>query len=408
MLRWSEKYTKTDMVYLTQTSFWINANTIIVTGLSFGLSLLLSRFVSKEVYGTYQFLISVSSILGALTLTGMNAAVGQAVSRGCEGVFNQSVKTQLKFGAIPLVIGLIISVYYLTQNNLVLSIIILLLGIIVPLSNALNTWGAYLTGKKSFKAIFFYSQISNFLYYGTIIIPIFFFPQVTPLILFYIGFGLVANLIVYFDVNRKYPPNNLADEGAISYGKKLSFSNILPMAVYHIDNIIVFHLLGAKDLAIYSFASNIPDRFMSLLRPIPTIAFPKFSEKSSDEVAKILPQKIIKFFVVSVIGGIIYFLLAPFIYNVIFPEYKESLFYSQVYIAVSVLSIVVSLSTTALFATRSSKIFVSNVINPIFGIITMILGGYMFGIWGVIFARILSNVFNLIANTFLVVRHDSP
>lgn len=406
LLRSSEPYTKTDMVYFTQNTFWVNANTVIVTFLSFGLSLLFARFVSKEVFGTYQFLLSISSVLSALTLTGMNVAVGQAVSRGFEGVFRKSVSIQVKMALLPFVASLITALYYLKQGNHTLSIAIVAIGIFMPLANALNTWGSYMTGKKLFKPIFFCNQILNLFYYGTIIIPIFWFPKAMPLILANIIFGALANAIIYFHVNKEYPPNKEDDPEAISYGKRLSLSNILPMAIYQIDNIIVFHLLGATNLAIYSFASNIPDRFISMLRAIPAVAFPKFSEKSKEEISRILPKRLLQFSIISIIAGVIYFFLAPFVYNTFFPQYSESLIYSQVYILVAILSAVVSLSTTALFATRSSKIFITNIINPVVSIIIVILGGYMYGIWGVICGRILSNLFNLGSNVYFTRNHS--
>ena len=99
-LRFLERYTKTDMVYLAKNSFWMNSNTVITSGFSFILSIAFAHLVSKETYGVYQFLISISSIIGGLTLIGMNSAVTQAVARGFEGVLRESVKVQLKFGLL--------------------------------------------------------------------------------------------------------------------------------------------------------------------------------------------------------------------------------------------------------------------------------------------------------------------
>jgi O-antigen/teichoic acid export membrane protein len=404
LLRWSEKYTKTDMVYFAENSFWINANTIIVTIFSFILSILFARFVSKEVYGTYQFLLSISSILTALTLTGMNSAVGNAVARGFEKVFSDSIKIQLRFAILPFLASMVLSIYYLLQDNLVLSLGAVAIGLIMPLTNTFNTWGAYMTGKKAFKPIFFYTQIVNLFYFGTMLVPIFWLPQALPLVLVNIVFGLLANFIIYLQVNKKYPPNNQGEEGALKYGKLLSLSNILPIAVFHIDNIVVFHFLGAVELAIYSFASNIPDRFMSLLRPVPTIAFPKFAEMGESGVGRVLLQKLYRFLLAAVIAGLIYILAAPYIFHYLFPQYQDSLLFSQVYVAVSALSVVTSLSTTALFATRSPKIYITNVVNPLVGISTVILGGYFFGMWGVIGSRVISNAFNLVTTTYFIKR----
>ena len=173
-LRWSERYTKTDMVYLAKGGFWLNANMVITSIFAFVLSIAFARLVSKEVYGTYQFVISVSSIIGAFTLTGMNTSVTQAVARGFEKVFPDSVKIQIKFGIIPVVIGLGISIYYLINQNLILSASLVVVALLLPLTNALNTWAAFLGGKKEFGDYFKYSQIVNIAYYAGITLIILF------------------------------------------------------------------------------------------------------------------------------------------------------------------------------------------------------------------------------------------
>ena len=279
-LRWSERYTKTDMVYLAKGGFWLNANMVITSIFAFVLSIAFARLVSKEVYGTYQFVISVSSIIGAFTLTGMNTSVTQAVARGFEKVFPDSVKIQIKFGIIPVVIGLGISIYYLINQNLILSASLVVVALLLPLTNALNTWAAFLGGKKEFGDYFKYSQIVNIAYYAGITLIILFIPTALFLVIANFLLNTISNFVVHKLVIKKYKPNQNNEEEAFEYGKKLSLSNVLPMVALNIDNIIIFHFLGATNLAIYIFASNIPERISGLLRPISVIALPNFLKKT--------------------------------------------------------------------------------------------------------------------------------
>ncbi len=405
VLRWSERYTNTDMIYLIKNSFWLNANTFIVTILSFVLSIAFAKYLSKEVFGTYQFLISISTIIGALTLTGMNSAVTQAVARGYEGVLKKSVREQFRLSLIPLLAGIFVSLYYFLQNNIDISILILIVAIFLPLANALNTWTAFLSGKGEFGRYFKYSQIINFSYYGTMLAIVIVAPGSTALVAANFVVSLVSNLVVYFLVQKKYHPTEETDGSALNYGKKLSLSNILPLIATNIDNIMVFHLLGATDLAIYAFATNIPERFMGLLRPVATIAFPKLAQKDEKEVAKNIPQKTFKFFIISTITGIVYLILAPYIYHVFFQEYQNSILYSQIYVLSLVMSMAASIPITALFAMRSKNIFVFNILNPIFNSLIVVIGAYTFGIWGILFAKIISSTFSLFYSIFFVSKH---
>ncbi len=391
ILRWSEKYTKTDMVYLASGGFWVNLNTIISNIFALMLSLAFARFVSKDTYGTYQFLISLSSIIGGFTLMGMNNAVTQAVARGFEGTFQASIKEQIRFSLIPFIVGLCISLYYFLAGNNTISISILIIAILLPITNTLNTWTAFLNGKKDFKNIFLFSQIINILYYAGLTSIIFIKPQVLPFILISFLLNTLANILIYRLILSKYQPNNKNDAEAIKFGKKLSISNILPTIATNIDNLVIFHFLGAAQLAVYVFASSIPERLGSLLRPISNVAFPKMSTKKPEEIASIIPKKTLQLFLLSLTGGAIYVIFAPLIFKILFPTYTSSIVYSQVYTFATILHITTSFPLTALYATLSKKIYNINLSYPIYNIIFIYSGAYFFGIWGVIFAKIASN-----------------
>jgi O-antigen/teichoic acid export membrane protein len=394
-LRWAEKYAKTDMVYLVQNSFWVNANTVITSIFSFVLSVLFARYVSKDVYGLYQFLISISSVLGALTLVGMNSAVTQAVARGHEGVFQASIKTQARYGFASFAAGSVVSLYYFLQGNHLLSFALLIISFSLPLTNALNTWSAFLSGRKNFRGQFVFNQAVNFLYYAGLIAAIIYKPQTLPIICAAFVTNLVSNFFVYKRIVKKYAPNQNMEAEALDYGKKLSFSSILPMIALNLDNIAIFHLLGPTQLAVYAFASNIPDRLLGLLRPISTIAFPKLAAKHPAEVSKIISKRTFQFLGLSFLCGLIYVVCAPLLFKIFFPQYLTSVTYSQIYMLAVVISTAASLPITSLFATRSKTIFAFNIANPLFNIAVIYGLAYAYGIWGAIFGRIIGNVFQL-------------
>ena len=58
LLRLSEKYFKTDMVYLAKSGFWINLSYIAGSVFSLVSSIAFAYFVSKETYGIYKYIIS--------------------------------------------------------------------------------------------------------------------------------------------------------------------------------------------------------------------------------------------------------------------------------------------------------------------------------------------------------------
>ncbi len=396
LLRKSEKYTKTDMVYLLKGGFWLNLNNVISSGLSFVLSILFAKYVSKEAYGSYQFLISFASILGTLTLTGMNAAVTGAVARGFEGIYRESVRIQVKYSLLPIFAGVVAALYYFYRGNSELSVPLIAVAIFMPLANAFNTWSAYTNAKKDFYYYFYQSQKINLIYYIAMIGCIYLVPTSTALVFVNFLALSVGNWLVYRASLNKFRPNENRDPEAIRYGKNLSVSSVLPLIALHIDNILVFHLLGPTQLAIYAFASNIPEKFMSLVRPISTLAFPKIAVKETTEARNILGPKVLRFLILSIFMSAIFIIAAPYLYKIFFPKYIESVIYSQAYILAAAIAATTSFCVSYMFATRSSKIFYYNAINPVVNIGFIVLGAYLFGIWGVIGARVVGSTFSLL------------
>ena len=122
LLRRSEKYTKTDMVYLAKGGFWLTINQIISISSAFLLSIALANLLPKEIYGQYKCIISIFSILAISTLPGMDTAVTRSIAQGNEGSFKQALKTKMKWGLLGALVSLCFAIYYLLQQLLQLEL----------------------------------------------------------------------------------------------------------------------------------------------------------------------------------------------------------------------------------------------------------------------------------------------
>ena len=85
LLRWSEAYTKTDMLYMAHGGSWLTFAKAVGMASSLLLAAAMANLIPPEVFGNYKFVLSATGIIGAFSLTGMGTAIIQAVSRGYEG-----------------------------------------------------------------------------------------------------------------------------------------------------------------------------------------------------------------------------------------------------------------------------------------------------------------------------------
>lgn len=391
ILKWSEKYTKTDMVYLASGTFWGNLNAIIVTGLSFSASVLFARYFSKEEYGMYQFTLSIASLIGATTLSGMNSAVTRAVARGHEGELKHSVKYQLIAGIIPFIIGLGIAGWYLLHGNTALAIAFSCIALFLPLNNAFNTWLAYLGGKKIFRIGAYYGMANNTVNYTAILLTIYFARNFLWVIVANYTIAFISCFIIYKLVLRKFPPNEERDLETIPYGVHLSFMGILGTFASQLDSLLVFHFIGPAALAVYSFATLLPEKLAGILKFIPNLALPKLATLNELQVRHVIFKKLWMVIILISVTAIAYASVAPLIFTTFFPKYTESIQLTQLY-SLSFFSIVVLMVQTILVSQRKTKeLYAVNVTIPIVRALLMIVLMYYYGIWGLLWAQILIN-----------------
>ena len=75
LLRASERYTKTDMVYVTTSGFWLILGQSVSAVATLGLAIAFANLLDQELYGNYKYALAVASVMGTLTLTGFTSAV---------------------------------------------------------------------------------------------------------------------------------------------------------------------------------------------------------------------------------------------------------------------------------------------------------------------------------------------
>ncbi|MEK7173830.1 MAG: hypothetical protein AAB710_01975, partial [Patescibacteria group bacterium] len=70
---WSlTRFLQTDVRYLARSTAWLSMGSVIGTTVAFILSLAYARYISKDVYGSYRFILSVIGMAGIFSLPGMS------------------------------------------------------------------------------------------------------------------------------------------------------------------------------------------------------------------------------------------------------------------------------------------------------------------------------------------------
>lgn len=392
-LRWLEKYTKADMVYLAKGGFWITFGQSASTLLSLVLIIAFANLLPKETYGTYRYILSLASLLNIFTLTGMNSAVARSVATGNEGALRTSVKYQLKWNILMLAAFFVLGGYYLVNGETSFALSFFILGIFVPSTLALNTYGAYLEGKKEFKFASISTVISAFIYVVGVLTAILLSGTVVWLIAAYTLTTFASTLFFYIVIVRRFKPPATADaKETLRYGKELSFIGFIGPISSQIDKIIVTHFWGPAQLAVYSLAMAVPDRASLFIKNWVGIGFPKFAAKTPQEINTVFYRRILQGMLGGIMITIAYILISPYLFKYVVPQYLEGVFYSQI-LAINFIFAMPNRYLSLLFESQklSRLIFIKSLIQNVIAIALYIILGIWGGVLGLVVAQVLNS-----------------
>ncbi len=401
-LRFLERYTKTDMVYLASGGFWAFISQVATSLATFLLAIAFAHFVSKDAYGQYKYVLSIAGILGTFTLNGLGTAVVKSITGGFEGTLNYAFWKNLKWSLIFVGSTFCLAIYYFINGNFELGISLLVVGSFWPFWTSTNLYNAYLLAKKDFKrSSIYYNIIGNIFPSLCIFIAILITSNPTWLVsIFFISNALVG-ITLYLRVIKIYRPNNKVDTGVLGYSKHLSVIGILGGLSSNIDQVLIFHYIGPVQLAIYNFALAIPNQIKGPIKSLAGLVFPKFTERSEEEIRAGMKNKFLWIFMASLIIVATYILIAPYVFHTFFPKYIDSIFYSQI-ISLSLLSMI-SLPAEIYFVAKEKvrEQYISNIAISILQITITFIFVLWKGVWGVVMARVLVRILWSMINIYV-------
>ncbi len=407
LLRQSEKYFKTDMVYLTKGGSWLTLGQIFTSASSFVLSVAFANLVPQAVYGTFRYITSLAATLVAFSLTGLGTAVTQSVARKFENVIRSGFWLNVRWSIFLVLISLVGSIYYFLHGNITLSISLLFIGSFSPFLNSANLATYYANGKKDFKRLSIYNAIKGIVPVVILIATLFVTQNIIIIIFVYFFANTAVALLTYRNAIHFYKPNSADDPGILDYSKKLSLIGFLSTIAAQADKILIFTSIGAAELAIYSIAMAFPEQIKAILRNLNFLMIPKFAEHGTGNVLN-LRGKIIKLLLLLVGVTAFYLVAAPFLYSLFFPTYAADAVQLSQLFALSILATVAMIPNSILIAhKRSKELFVINIAGSVIQLILLVIGITLGGLWGVVIAKIIGAYVYMFLFFFYTSRHHT-
>lgn len=381
--------------YLIKNSFWITLNQLVSIILGLLLSVFLARFLSKEVFGNYNLILSIISLLAIISMPGINISLTKAISRGKDGTYTKSTALSFIWSMLGVPMLLILGVYYYFYEQPEVGITLLLASIFFPLLYGLNTWINFLNGKKRFDLSVKYSIIQTFFRTFTIITILLL--GVTTLVPIFAVFLLINSFfnVYYYYRSKKLVINNIEEKNWKSYIYKLSFVEFSALSYEYADKIIIGILLGPFPLAVYSIAATVISQIKGSMNQLLKIYYPKIFEMENEDILFNLKKFFPKFILLNVGILTLIIILMPWLILLLFSDkYSESIVYAQLYSITIPLSLFMIISGTILIALNNeNELFRFRSVGTI-----VLLGLYLtlipaWGLYGAIIGSIIYYIF---------------
>jgi len=394
MLRWSEQYARTDMVYLAKGGFWLSFAQVVASFSSLILAVAFANLIAPEVYGTYRYVLSIVGILVIGTFPGLNMSAITGVAKGDEMSFWQLVKKKALWSLASTAVAAVTTIYYLINGNFLLASAVAIAAVAVPLLYTSGMYAALLNGRKNFQLLAKLAITSRIVTTTSLVITLFFTDNVFALIVVYFLPEIFLQSIFLFFLHKNRPDKRESASGndkLARFGFHLSMMEILKTIASQIDKILVFHYLGAAQLAAYAIATTAPGQIKGLMQNMTTLALPKFSNSKSEDIGKTLPGKLFRLELIIVAVIILYWIIAPLVFPIIFPKYINAIFISQVY-ALSLLFFPRTFLSTAMTAHMKQKeMYKIRILAPALRIAIFAIALPIWGIWGAVIGSIIGN-----------------
>lgn len=385
-LDWLEHRFETDVRYLAKSSAWLMTSQVALALFSLVSAWAFANFISQDTFGHYRFALSIIGILALTTLTGMSTAVTRAASRGFGATIRPALLLKIRYGLLGMVAGLCVAGYYALNDNLVLASAIALGSIFIPFKDTFSIFDALLQAARRFDLSTYYRLITQAVSLACVVTTLLLTDNLFLLLLSYLLPLAAMQLFFYRYTLRHHPTKGVVDHSALQYGKHLSVLGALGGFTGYFQNIMLFHFLGAPALAMFYFAVAPTEQMRSVTSQVEPILFPKIA---SDEWKLgsfgSLFKKYAPFLLLVTGGALLYIGLAPFFFSIFFPQYMNTVLFSQLFAPTIIVTAANTLLMTIVKAKGMLKIqYLTNAIDTVFGLGINIALIYFFGLYGLI------------------------
>ncbi len=393
-----------DVRYVAVGGFWLSLSQVANAVMSFLLTVCFANLLDPSAFGTYRYVLSAYTLLSLFALSGADIAVTRAVSRGDEEALRRGATLRLRYAIFGTLAAFGVGIFYYLEGSPVVALLFFTAGLMLPLMESGELVLAYFNGKRMFRE-WSYTEIGAQAVSLAALAGTMFLTKNLALILlaYFIPYILVRGGVFLYTVWQKRLRAE-PTEDIHPYARSMTLFQILMLAGNSLDQIVLFHYLGATNVALFALAQTVPVRLQSLFKITGSLAFPKYAEREANDILPGMPRKMLLFALVILAACAFYILLAPLLFSIFFPKYVESIPYSQVLVFFTLSAVTYPFSAYLTAHKKISANYLYGAATLGLKMATLLLFVPRWGVWGAVLSMLVSTIGILIITAILFVR----
>lgn len=380
-------------------SAWSLTEFVAVSVISFSAQFLLIKFLSKEEFGAYQYMYTLSGIIMSFSLTGLATSLVRHVAQGEEKTFKSAFKIDLVWGVVLSFAFLGCSVFYFFQDQVLYSKSLLVFSLTTPWVKSFSAFSPFLQGKNLFKKNTKYMVTINTVFKLAIVGSLFFFKSVFYIILVSQLINLLLNAFFALRVFAKeLKADSVSDFEKYSSKeflrsvKHFSLLNVIGSVGQFFDKFVINFFAGPVGVAQLSMTTFLSSQSRAVIKTAGLAFLPKLSQTDRLEIKKEFWFRTFQCLLIGVLFTGVLFVATEVLFLFFFEKYIEVKLLAQI-LNLEIIFILVGNYFAAILKSHF-------MINPLYFLTTMnglvklaliALLGWIYGLSGIVGARLISN-----------------
>ena len=290
-----------DLSYLFANGFWITLRYGVVAVLGLLFTIGFARLGSRELFGQYQFVLSLAALFSVLSLPGLNTAALRSISVGGSiSVVRQTIRWSFfsSLLAFPGIIGYgVYRHFFLHDLSFDMMMALVASAALFPFFYAPNTWYAAYEGRTLFMPVAIRTILSTGFVVGILLVSLLFHANLLFLVIMYFGINALFSWYFSSEIFRREKAEDALGvkkgDVDIRYGFAVTLQKFAYGLSENVPPLLISFFFGFGFLAIFQIASFFINTVSGLLTALSSMYLPKLFSGEKLEHKKIILQNVI-------------------------------------------------------------------------------------------------------------------